>query len=130
MINQSLSLVIPYIAIGIIIFIVAKFARPRGIGPVVILREFKVDESPSNDVFIDIVGRASGVKGWLLTLIGFSPKASIKVTSKEMSFESSSLSGQIYHIVPLANISSVYCGYSRSILSLILATIFIISPIT
>jgi hypothetical protein len=94
-------------------------------GPTLVLRKFSVIETTPNGYFVDIVGRASGLTAWLLTVMRFDTETSLKVSKKDISFKSSSLFGQIHQVSPLPSISSTHCGYSRPISFLILGIIFI-----
>lgn len=108
------------------------FGRVGGIriaGPTLVLRRFKIDETPSANVLVDIVGRASGITAWLLTVMGFDAETSLKVTGKEVAFRSSSLFGQTHQVVPLPSVSSTHCGYSKPIGYLIIGALFLIGGI-
>ncbi len=78
-----------------------------------ILRKFKIDESPSAKVTIDVVGRNKGLIGWLLTIIGINPEVSFRLTNNDIIFRSSSLFGEANSTVPLPSVSSTHCGYSK-----------------
>ena len=78
----------------------------KSFGPTLVLRRFKINDTPSADASVDIVGRASGITAWLLTVMGFDAETSLKMTSKEISFKSSSLFGQTNQVVPLPMVSS------------------------
>ena len=95
-------------------------------GPTLVLRSFTIDEAPSSNVLIDIVGRASGITAWLLTVIGLDAETTLKVTNKEVSFKSSSVAGQTNQVVPLPSVSSIHCGYSKSIGFLIIGAIIVL----
>jgi len=119
------------IVILTIILIVAgagTFARSGGgiriLGPTLVLRRFKVDESSSEGILIDIAGRPSGVFGWLLTVIGLYGESNFRLAVKQISFETSSRFGQSHQVVPLTNVSSTHCGYSKPIGLLILGALF------
>jgi hypothetical protein len=123
------------IALAVVVFIVAGggLARRGGgirvTGPTLVLRRFNIDEAPSANVLADIVGRASGVTAWLLTVMGFDAETSLNVTDKQVTFRSSSLFGQTYQVVPLPSVSSTHCGYSKPIGFLIMGAIFLIGGI-
>lgn len=132
--QKLISSLLPLIILILIIWGVSSSQRKRkGMirisGPALALRKFKVDESLSEGVLVDIRGRASGIIGWLLTIIGLYGETSLKMTGKEISFSNKSRFGQIYQVVPIPCISSTHCGYSRSIGYLILAVLFIISGV-
>lgn len=107
------------------------FGRRGGLttGPVLVLRKFGVNASAPDGVFVEIIGRASGLMGWFLTTIGFDPETSLKVSNNRLSFSSSSLFGQIHQVVPLSGISSTHCGYSKPIGYLILAAAVVLGGI-
>jgi hypothetical protein len=95
-------------------------------GPTLVLRSFKIDETPSTTVPVDIVGRASGITAWVLTSMGFGTESSLKMTDKEVSIKTSSLFGETYQVVTLPSISSTHCGYSKPIGYLIIGVIIVI----
>jgi len=98
-------------------------------GPTLVLRKFNINEDPSSNLLVDVIGRASGITAWLLTAIGFDAETSLKVTGQEVSFKSSSLFGQTHQVVPLPSVSSTHCGYSKPIGYLILGAIILIGGI-
>lgn len=119
------------LAVVIIVLVggwLARLARGgvRIAGPTLVLRRFKVDETPSANLYVDIAGRRSGIIAWILTVIGFDAETSLKSTGQNITFKSSSLFGQIHRVVPLSKISSTHCGYSKPIGYLIIGVIFIV----
>ena len=123
------------IIIAIIISVVAvpfMAGRRGGIsmsGPTLVLRKFNVDKLSPNGVFIEIIGRASGLTSWILTVLRFDTETTLKITKNEISFTSSSLFGQVNQLAPLSGVSSTLCGYSKPIGYLIAAGVFIIGGI-
>ena len=119
------------ILLVVIIFVIAGVALARRGGKIhftgstLVLRKFKIDESAPDGVCIEIVGRASGITAWLLTVMGFEAESSLKVTDTNLSFKSSSLSGEFHQVVPMPSISSTHCGYSKPIGYLILGIVFV-----
>ena len=115
------ELIVIVIAVVVFIVIVLGLLTRRGgrrlriSGRTLVLRKFKIDEAPSANVIIDIVGRKSGLIAWLLTVIGFDAKSTLNVTNKEVSFKNSSLFGQTHQVLPLPSVSSTHCGYSKPI---------------
>lgn len=87
----------------------------RILGPALVLRRFRVSESPSDGVHIDVVGRVSGILAWVFTTIGVQAETSLTVTATEVAFRRSSLFGQVHHVVVLPHVSSTHCGYSKPI---------------
>lgn len=119
-------------AVGFIIIGGGLLRRAGGntvAGSTLVLRKFKINEDSSTDLFVEIVGRASGLTAWLVTVIGFDAETILKVTKQEISFKSSSLFGQTHQVVPLQCISSTHCGYSKPIGYLFLGVIIMIGGI-
>ena len=119
--------------IGIILLLVlgSVFMKGRGgsvriSGPTLVLRRFKIDESPSAQTPVEIIGRVSGLTAWLLTTMGFDAETTLKVSTTDVSFKSSSLSGETHQVVPLASVSSTHCGYSKPIGLLIIGSLILI----
>jgi hypothetical protein len=109
----------------------AAFLKKSGgfAGPTLVLRKFKINESPIDNVLIEIVGRPEGIIGWLLTTLGLDAETALKVTDTEISFKSSSLQGELHRVVSLQSVSSTHCGYSKPILFMIIGVIVIIGGI-
>lgn len=95
----------------------------RTYGPVLVLRRFHIDEN-ANDINVEIVGRASGVTAWLLTVMGLDAETKLTVHKSKIVFKNASLSGELHQVVPMASISSTHCGYSKPI-SLLFIGIFL-----
>jgi hypothetical protein len=93
-------------------------------GPTLVLRKYKVDGSSLDGVIVDIAGRPAGILGWLLTVVGFYGESSFKVDGRQIAFETSSRFGQLHQVVPLSNVSSTHCGYTKPIGYLILGALF------
>ncbi|HGY55878.1 MAG TPA: hypothetical protein ENK44_09260 [Caldithrix abyssi] len=118
------------ILLVIVLIIFSAFSR-SGMGTRVskatlVLREFTIHPTPSDGLIVKIAGRAAGFKGWLLTVTGIDAETVLAVSEKNISFTSSSLSGEIKRLIPLTNVSSTHCGYSKPILFLIIGTVFIL----
>jgi hypothetical protein len=128
-----LNLIITAVVVAVFFLIGIGLAKRGGgiriTGPTLVLRKFKIIEDSSADLLVDIVGRASGLTTWLLTVIGFDAETSLKVTKQEISFKSSSLFGQTLQVVPLPSASSTHCGYSKPIGYLIAGAIILIGGI-
>lgn len=105
----------------VIVGLGAAFTRRGALamsGPVLALRKF--DVSPDGAVAVFIEGRPSGLIAWLLTTIGLDTLTTLRVTDRQVSFRSASLSGELHHLVPTSEISSTHCGYSQPVWLLIL----------
>jgi hypothetical protein len=91
-----------------------------------VLRRFKIDESESANVLVEIVGRVSGFTAWLLTVMGIDAETSLIVSRKEITIKRASLSGQAYSVVPLPSVASTHCGYSKPIGFLVFGVLVLI----
>jgi len=101
--------------------------RSKGIrisGPTLVLRKYKVDGSSPDGVLVDIAGRPSGIIGWLLAIIGLYGETSFKVAGRQINLETSSRFSQLHQVVPLTNVSSTHCGYSKPIGFLVFGVLF------
>lgn len=119
------------LAILLVVFVLKGVLRSIGgknsVSATLVLRNFKITESAlAGDTLVEIVGRSSGFKAWLLTVMGLSPETTFKVSRTEVSYKGSSLSGETHQIVPLPSVASTHCGYTKSIFSLILGIIIIL----
>lgn len=119
------------LAILLVVFVLKGVLRSIGgknsVSATLVLRNFKITESAlAGDTLVEIVGRRSGFKAWLLTVMGLSPETTFKVSRTEVSYKGSSLSGETHQIVPLPSVASTHCGYTKSIFSLILGIIIIL----
>lgn len=85
------------------------------------LSSFVVNPDPAAPVALDVRGRATGVLGWLLTLLRLSPRHELTASADSVRFLSSSLGGTRHIEVPLAQVAYIECGYQRSLLALALA---------
>jgi len=82
-------------------------------GPVVVLRRFEIREAPADGVFVRIVGRVSGLIGWLLSALGFGNETQFEVTSERISFSASNLSGQMHILTPITHVANTACSYAK-----------------
>ncbi len=128
MFNMSMAEVV---GLGLVVIVGATFLKNRGgfSGPTLVLRKFKINEPPAENVLIEIAGRAEGIIGWLLTTLGLDAETALKVTDTEISIKSSSLQEQLHRVVPLESVSSTHCGYSKPIIFMIIGAVVIMGGI-
>ncbi len=116
--------------IGGLILLIGIFraiGSKKNVTSTLILRRFKIEESTfAGDTLVEIVGRTSGFMGWLLTILGLSPETTFIVSRTKVSYKGSSLSGETHQVVPLPSVASTHCGYTKSILLLILGIIILL----
>lgn len=107
---------------GVIISLISG-RRARSASPVLVLQKFKVDDSASDGIFIEMEGRASGLTALIFTGMGLSPKTTLRVTGTEWHKEQVSLSGQFHEVVPLSHVSVTKGGYSKPLLVLFIGVV-------
>jgi hypothetical protein len=116
----------------IIVFILSIFFKKgNGLqtsGNVLVIRRFHIDEF-SEDLKVEIVGRISGIAAWLLTSLGIDAETKLLVHKTKIVFKSNSLSGEFNQVVPMSNISSTHCGYSKPIFLLFFSIILFIAEL-
>jgi len=100
----------------------------RTSGPELVLRRFHIDEN-SEEMNVEIVGRASGLTAWLLTVMGLDAETKLLVHKTKIVFKSASLSGELHQVVPMDSIASTHCGYSKPIILLFLGALIFIGGI-
>ena len=124
------SLISTIIMVVIIILILSVFIKKgsglRISGPELVIRRFHIDEA-AEDLNVEIVGRASGITAWFLTVIGIDAETKLLVHKTKISFKSASLSGELHQVVPMASISSTHCAYSKPIFLLFFGIILFIA---
>jgi ribosomal protein L40E len=89
-----------------------------------VLTKFYVNENDPNKIFVSISGRGEGIIAWLLTVLKIYGETTFELNDDCISMNYLSMQGNINHIIPLTCVSSSYCGYSQSIIALILGIFF------
>lgn len=95
--------------------------------PTLVVRKFSINDDDSDGKYLEIEGRASGIISWLLTLMKLDTLTTLNLKKDHLSVKSSSLSGEIHTVMPLGAIESTQCGFSKSILWLVLGVSTILS---
>ena len=114
--TQGLSAFIPLVLMFLLFWAFSRRSQGfRNLGATLALKKFEVDAFAPNGVFVDIVGRPSGMLGWFLTVVGLYGESSFKVEGKQISHETSSRFRQLHQVMPLTNVSSTHCGYYKPI---------------
>ncbi|MBI3872494.1 MAG: hypothetical protein HY304_05400 [candidate division Zixibacteria bacterium] len=93
-------------------------------GPTVILQRFNINEDANAQELVAISGRAAGLVGWLLGLMGIGTTSTLSVTRDELRVSTSGLAGRIDQVVPLVDVSSTHCGSSKPLGFLFVALAF------
>jgi hypothetical protein len=104
----------------------AFLATARSLGATLVLRRFHVAKSPTDGLYVEIVGRPEGILGWLLTTLGLDAQVTFHLTDTHVSIESSGLQGKSKEIAPISNVASASVGYMKSIWTLILGLLAVV----
>ncbi len=94
--------------------------------PTLVIRKFDVNENGLDGKYLEIIGRASGLISWILTLMKLDTLTTLHLEADRLSVKTSSLSGEIHTVIPLGAIESTKCGFSKSMIWLTLAVIVIL----
>lgn len=119
---QNLNYFIPLVLI--IIIIAAIFRGKKTNSTSLVLTKFYVNEDDSNRIFVSISGRGEGIIAWLLTKLKIYGETTFELNNDCISMNYLSMQGNVNHIIPLTCVSSSYCGYTQSIIALILGIFF------
>ena len=78
------------------------------------IKSWSATETPGADgSYISIVGRQEGLVSWLLSLMGIDATTTLRIDRDTVYFEAGSLAGFQQRVIPLANLSSAYFGYTK-----------------
>lgn len=94
--------------------------------PTLVIRKFNVHENGSNGKYLEIIGRASGLISWILTLMKLDTLTTLYLETDRLFVKTSSLSGETHTVMPLGAIESTQCGFSKSMIWLALAVIVVL----
>jgi hypothetical protein len=86
-----------------------------------------VDPRAPEGILVEISGKPSGLTGWLFKRINFKDEAMLQVTPSEVNIRSPSLAGEMHHVVPLVEIASMHCGYTKPLGLLIIGTVLFLA---
>src|SRR5712672_242557 len=116
--GYGLSTIIWGVAIIVVIGIIWRGRRSYVPGTLMVLNKFRINQDPSVGPAVEIIGRASGIVSWVLTVLNLNPENRLIVSDSEVSIRSASLSGIEHTYIPMGKITATVCGYQRSILAL------------
>lgn len=74
---------------------------------------FAKDTANENGNYVHIVGRASGLISWILSLLKIDAVSEVEVQDDLIKFTQSSLSGREIRIIPLKSITSAFYAYEK-----------------
>ena len=86
-----------------------------------VLKEKEIN--PEGPLYVHLAGRKSGLIDWFLTILKINTTTTLDVYEDRIEYKSGSLSGEIYDIMPFANISNLQCGRFRPVIFFILGVI-------
>jgi len=90
----------------------------RRAGGALVVKKFFSSPSPRDDgVYVEIVGRQSGLVAWLFALLKLDPTIEMRVKYTRVEYMAASFSGFNRVILPIESVASVFFGVSRPWLS-------------
>lgn len=102
----------------IFVFTVFLGFAGRRAGGALVVKKFFHSATPREDgVYVEIVGRQSGLLAWLLALLKIDPTIEMRVRYTKVEYMASSVSGFNRVVLPIESIASVFFGVSRPWLS-------------
>lgn len=79
-----------------------------------VVKKFFASATPREDgVYVEIIGRRSGVLAWILSLLRIDPLVEMRVRFSRVEYFSGSFSGFHRVVLPIESVSSVFFGVSR-----------------
>ena len=93
--------------------ITSRSGRLPTLPPVLVLKRFRVIETPSDGAFIDISGRPKGLVAWLLGVLRLDDETRLQLTATSLSIRRASLQGQNLTVIPLGRVGSTLCGFRK-----------------
>ena len=123
------SLSIWHVLIVLIIALVGflGFAGRRAGGALVVKKFFNSSTPRDDGVYVEIVGRQSGLMAWLFALMKIDPTIEMRVRYTKIEYMASSISGFNRVILPIESVASVFFGVNRPwLLSLTWLVIFLL----
>lgn len=123
------------IGVGAILFwwVVLALASRRKLGSGMstqVLRRFVLPDDSESDVLVLLVGRKSGIVGWIMTLAGISAETTFRVSKKDILICDTFLSGSSESLLTLkGGVASVHCAIHKPIGFIILAILFVVAGV-
>jgi hypothetical protein len=115
-------------SIIVIVIVFGIFIGATRTNPVLVLKEFRFNEN--EDEFLKIVGRASGILSWVLSLCGIDPITSLNCNRKAIKFEEAAIRyGKKTLSIPLIAVTGVSSGINKPFALLVSGIIFILGGI-
>lgn len=87
------------------------------------LTRFAAMSPPANQssTMVVVEGRRPGIGGYVLAAIGIDATTSLVISTRDITFQSGSLFGQLSSVMPLTAVASIHAGYAKPLRYLALA---------
>jgi hypothetical protein len=119
---------VTFLPFTIILIILGAIIGTNHGGPVLVLKEFRLNEN--EEEFLKIAGRASGIISWILSLCGIDPVTSLHCNRDTIKFEEAALRyGKKTLSIPLVAITGVSSGINKPFGFLVFGIIFVLGGI-
>lgn len=104
-----------WVVIGLIVVVLLVAAKASsGLSGPLVVKKFFVSNTPREDgVYIEIVGRQSGLIAWLFALLRIDPTLEMRVRYTKVEYVVSNFTGFTRIVLPIESVSSVFFGVHR-----------------
>ena len=82
--------------------------------PALVLKKFEVHQDPPDKEYVVVHGRQPGLVDYLLSLIGIDPTTVFRCSSERIEVSEGSFFGQTKMTIPLAAVTGIQAGYTKS----------------
>jgi hypothetical protein len=117
-----------FILIAIVLVVMTFGDLVVGNNRTLVVKKFFVSQEPREDgVYVEIIGRQSGLIAWFFALLKIDPTLEMRVRYEKVEYMASSFSGFTRVVLPISSVSSIFFGVVRPWLkSLLWLFIFLI----
>jgi hypothetical protein len=114
--------------IAIIVVVGGVYIEVNRGSQVLVLKEFHLNES--EDEFLKISGRSSGILSWILSLCGIDPVTSLSCNKNAIKFEEAAIrTGKTTLSIPLVAVTGVSSGINKPFGQLVFGIVFVLGGI-
>ena len=82
--------------------------------PALVLKKFEVHQDPQDKEYVVVHGRQAGLFAYLLSLIGIDPTTIFRCSTERIEVSVGSFFGQTKMTIPLAAVTGIQAGYTKS----------------
>jgi hypothetical protein len=97
----------------LVVLMIPGLSGGRTGGALVVKKFFKSATPREDGVYVEIVGRQSGLIAWILALLKIDPTVEMRVKYTKVEYMSSNFSGFNRVVLPIESVASIFFGVSR-----------------